>query len=138
MMDERTLALHAAQALYDKKAVDLMVLDVSHLTVITDYMVICTGRTAQQVHSCLLYTSFIDFNIHGDPVDVARQQPFCNPVNCLGDIIGQATEGQAQGGNNEQQRNDFLRHSGFFLSFSFVMLNTAAVVAATLPSWRIL
>ena len=28
-----------------------MVLDVSHLTVITDYMVICTGRTAQQVHS---------------------------------------------------------------------------------------
>ena len=33
MMDERTLALHAAQALYDKKAVDL------------------TGRTAQQVHS---------------------------------------------------------------------------------------
>ena len=81
---------------------------------------------------------FIDFNIHGDPVDVARQQPFCNPVNCLGDIIGQATEGQAQGGNNEQQRNDFLRHSGFFLSFSFVMLNTAAVVAATLPSWRIL
>ena len=51
MMDERTLALHAAQALYDKKAVDLMVLDVSHLTVITAYMVICTGRTAQQVHS---------------------------------------------------------------------------------------
>ena len=36
MMDERTLALHAAQALYDKKAGDLMVLDVSHLTVITD------------------------------------------------------------------------------------------------------
>ena len=28
MMDERTLALHAAQALYYKKAVDLMVLDV--------------------------------------------------------------------------------------------------------------
>lgn len=51
MMDERTLALRAAQALYDKKAVDLMVLDVKNLTVITDYMVICTGRTAQQVHS---------------------------------------------------------------------------------------
>lgn len=51
MMDERTLALRAAQALYDKKAVDLMVLDVKNLTVITDYMVICTGRTEQQVHS---------------------------------------------------------------------------------------
>ena len=49
MMDERTLALHAAQALYDKKAVDLMVLDVSHLTVITDYMIICSGRAATQV-----------------------------------------------------------------------------------------
>lgn len=51
MTDERTIALKAAEALYDKKALDIIVLDVSHLTVITDYMVICTGRTAQQVHS---------------------------------------------------------------------------------------
>lgn len=51
MIDERTIALHAAEALYNKKALDIIVLDVSHLTVITDYMVICSGRTAQQVHS---------------------------------------------------------------------------------------
>ncbi len=50
-MDERTLALRAAEILYDKKALDLVVLDVRHMTVITDYMVICTGRNAQQVHS---------------------------------------------------------------------------------------
>ncbi len=50
-MDERAMALRAAEILYDKKALDLVVLDVSHMTVITDYMVICTGRNAQQVHS---------------------------------------------------------------------------------------
>ena len=51
MSDERALALRAAEILYDKKALDIMVLDVSHMTVITDYMVICTARNAQQVHS---------------------------------------------------------------------------------------
>ncbi len=51
MSDERALALRAAEILYDKKALDIIALDVSHLTVITDYMVICTGRNAQQVHA---------------------------------------------------------------------------------------
>lgn len=50
-MDERTMALRAAEILYDKKALDIVALDVSHMTVITDYMVICTGRNALQVHS---------------------------------------------------------------------------------------
>ena len=35
--------------LYDKKAQDITVLHVGHLTVITDYMVIATGRSALQV-----------------------------------------------------------------------------------------
>ena len=51
MSDERALALRAAEILYDKKALDIVALDVSHLTVITDYMVICSGRNAQQVHA---------------------------------------------------------------------------------------
>ncbi len=51
MLNEKELALRAAEILYDKKALDIMVLDVRHLTVITEYMVICTGRNAQQVHS---------------------------------------------------------------------------------------
>jgi ribosome-associated protein len=32
-------------ALEDKRAVDLVVLDVSHLTQMTDYMVVCTGTS---------------------------------------------------------------------------------------------
>lgn len=51
MSDERKLALRAAEILYDKKARDILALDVSHMTVITEYMVICTARSAQQVHS---------------------------------------------------------------------------------------
>lgn len=48
-MDEQALAQRAAQILYDKKAVDIEVLHVGHLTVVTDYMVIAGGRTALQV-----------------------------------------------------------------------------------------
>ena len=51
MSEERALALRAAEILYNKKALDVVALDVSHMTVITEYMVICTGRTAQQVHA---------------------------------------------------------------------------------------
>lgn len=48
-MDQSTLALKIARILYDKKALDLTVLNVGHLTVITDYMVIATGRSTLQV-----------------------------------------------------------------------------------------
>ena len=51
MLNKKELALRAAEILYDKKALDIVALDVHHLTVITEYMVICTGRNAQQVHS---------------------------------------------------------------------------------------
>ncbi len=48
-MTEGTLALKVAEILYDKKARDIVVLEVGHLTVITDYLVIATGRSAIQV-----------------------------------------------------------------------------------------
>ena len=48
-MDQLTLAQKIARILYDKKALDLTVLHVGHLTVITDYMVIATGRSTLQV-----------------------------------------------------------------------------------------
>ena len=51
MSEEKNLALRAAEILYDKKALDIMALDVRHMTVITEYMVICTARNAQQVHA---------------------------------------------------------------------------------------
>jgi ribosome-associated protein len=43
------LALRAAHAALKKKAVDLLVLDLSGLTVIADYFVICTGESTTQV-----------------------------------------------------------------------------------------
>lgn len=48
-MAEMNLAEKIAKILYDKKALDITVLDVSHMTVITDYMVIASGRSALQV-----------------------------------------------------------------------------------------
>ena len=49
MSDEPILVKQIAKALDDKKALNILALDVSHLTVITDYMVIATGRSALQV-----------------------------------------------------------------------------------------
>ncbi len=50
-MDQTLLAQKIAKILYDKKAQDIVVLHVGHLTVITDYMVIASGRSALQVKS---------------------------------------------------------------------------------------
>ena len=50
-MENNGLALRIARILYEKKASDITVLRVSHLTVITDYMVIATGRSALHVKS---------------------------------------------------------------------------------------
>ena len=50
-MENSSLAQRIARILYDKKAQDITVLHVGHLTVITDYMVIATGRSTLQVKS---------------------------------------------------------------------------------------
>ena len=49
--DGLTKALQCAQAALDKKAVDLVVLDVGGLTSIADYLIICTGRSDRQVQA---------------------------------------------------------------------------------------
>jgi ribosome-associated protein len=49
--DGLTKALLCAQAALDKKAVDLVVLDVGGLTSIADYLLICTGRSDRQVQA---------------------------------------------------------------------------------------
>jgi ribosome-associated protein len=49
--DGLTKALDCARAALDKKAVDLVVLDVTGLTSIADYLVICTGRSDRQVQA---------------------------------------------------------------------------------------
>ena len=48
-MESTELALRIARILFDKKSTDITVLRVGHMTVITDYMVIATGRSALQV-----------------------------------------------------------------------------------------
>ena len=48
-MDQREIAVRAAKALYAKRAKDIIVLKVDEMTVITDYMVIATGRSVPQV-----------------------------------------------------------------------------------------
>ena len=48
-MDQREIALLAAKALDDKRAKDIVVLKVEEMTVITDYMIIATGRSVPQV-----------------------------------------------------------------------------------------
>ena len=47
-MEARLMAEKIAHILYSKKAQDIIVLDVRHLTVITDYMVIASGRNFLQ------------------------------------------------------------------------------------------
>jgi ribosome-associated protein len=47
----RELAILAMTAADDKKAEDIITLDVAELLVVTDYFVIATGRTNVQVHA---------------------------------------------------------------------------------------
>ena len=51
MSEELILVKQIAKLLDDKKAQDIIALDVSHLTVITDYMVIASGRSVLQTRS---------------------------------------------------------------------------------------
>ncbi|MFQ9448424.1 MAG: RsfS/YbeB/iojap family protein [Christensenellales bacterium] len=45
-MDQKAIALAAAKALDAKRGKDIVVLKVDEMTVITDYMVIATGRSS--------------------------------------------------------------------------------------------
>ena len=48
-MQDNAFVQDIAKVLYDHKGLDIVALDVSKLTVITEYMVIVSGRTASQV-----------------------------------------------------------------------------------------
>ncbi len=48
-MQDQELVLLAAQKLYDRKAGDIVALKTGHLTVLCDFMLIASGRTAAQV-----------------------------------------------------------------------------------------
>ncbi len=50
-MKQINLAQQIAKVLSDKKAQNIVILNVGHLTVITDYMVIATGRSVLQTRA---------------------------------------------------------------------------------------
>lgn len=50
-METRELAILAARAASDKKATEIVVIDVAELLVVTDYFVVCTGNTDIQVRA---------------------------------------------------------------------------------------
>lgn len=50
-MSEENLALNISKLLYDKKAQNILALRVSHLTVLTDYLVIANGSNPLQVRA---------------------------------------------------------------------------------------
>ncbi len=58
MMESKELAMKIAEILDNKKANDIEILKVDHLTSITDYFVIASGRSAQAVHA--LYEELTD------------------------------------------------------------------------------
>lgn len=51
MSKEADLVQMIADAALDENAIDLLILDVSELTVIADYFVICNGRSSVQIQS---------------------------------------------------------------------------------------
>lgn len=52
-LTEREIAIRAARAADEKKAEDVVVLDMADLTVLTDYFVICSGATNAQVRAII-------------------------------------------------------------------------------------
>ena len=58
MNSPEALALKIAQILDDKKALDITILKVDHMTTVADYMVIASGRSVSNVHA--LYEDVTD------------------------------------------------------------------------------
>ena len=51
MMDSKALAGKIAAILDDKGATDIQILEVGHMTSITDFFVVASGRNVQNVHT---------------------------------------------------------------------------------------
>lgn len=47
--DPRQITTEAAKAAEDKKAKDIVILDIADISIVTDYFIICSGNSATQV-----------------------------------------------------------------------------------------
>jgi len=65
VIDSRQKAVSIAKAASDKKAVDLVVLDVRELTTIADYFVICSGATTRQAKAI---SDEVDFRLGAERI----------------------------------------------------------------------
>jgi ribosome-associated protein len=63
--DTKAKALAMAGAAMDKKALDLVVLDVREVTTLADYFIICSGATSRQVKAI---ADEIDFRLSAERV----------------------------------------------------------------------
>lgn len=70
-MQEEKLAYRIARILYDKKAQDVSVLRVSHLTVLTDYLVVASGSGALQVRAL---AEHLDQQLASDGINFRRKE----------------------------------------------------------------
>lgn len=70
MQDQETV-IQLASFLYEKKAQDIVVLNVSALTVLCDWLIIANGRTATQVSSL---TDFTDEFMANHGFDLRRSE----------------------------------------------------------------
>lgn len=70
-MNDLELVKKIAARLYDRKALDIVALNVTHLTVLCDYMIIATGRTANQVSSL---TNEVEEFMAEEGIDIRRSE----------------------------------------------------------------
>ena len=73
-MNEKETVISLARMLYDRKAQDIVVLDVTHLTVLCDHMIIASGRTDNQVSSL---ADSVDEMMAGDGFSLRRSEGRC-------------------------------------------------------------
>ena len=69
-LKSRDLAIQAAKAALGKKALDVIVLDLSGLTFIADYFVICSGESTTQVKAVAEFIEQEFANKHVKPLGV--------------------------------------------------------------------
>jgi len=66
-LDSRAKAILAAQCLEEKKAEDIIALDVSPLTPLADYFIIATGDTKRHIKACVEYVEEVFAKNHIEP-----------------------------------------------------------------------